>query len=234
MENVHTLTIYVGSSQAPSLMRTFERYGLVRTRLLAATRLFHSSIGSNRDLYDGALHRLRTLRISGDAVVAALIVHRDVREVIINSELKYEQFSDFCCRVDSSAYGSNITLLSMCLAPDLNIRGVLDGLAEVLPNLRDLVIEQRGCDPMVCSQTVCRSVGPDRLFPCLLNLIINRGFVWHLAQSLDQERVESRMQNFLEDLPVTSVLRSIRIGPTVWNLDLATYRWQNGQPARGS
>ncbi|KAJ7683365.1 hypothetical protein B0H17DRAFT_1227864 [Mycena rosella] len=231
---LHTLSLDIASAQSKALMLALTRYGLLRERLLLATALFQSSQGRVALGDRSGLPRLKTLRVGGDPVVAALAVHCDVREIILVGELQYKQLSELCCRLNSSVYGSNISVLGIKLVPTLDMLAVLHALAEILPNLEDFSVDQKGSDTLATFRFLA---GPDRPFSALKNLTLNHALGWRLNcalgwrlnRMLEVDRVSEKVVRFLEqELPSGSGLCSVRLGSTTWTLNVSTYRWLDG------
>ncbi|KAJ7135567.1 hypothetical protein C8R44DRAFT_729141 [Mycena epipterygia] len=144
LSNLHTLALDVSSGYSEPLLVSFERYGLLRQRTLAVTRLFRASRGDQRGDSGNALEQLRCLRIVGDPMPVALLVQRDVCELVLSRELTYAGLNEICCQVYGSTYGGNITSLTLSLVKSLDMDEVLKALVEIFPRLTDLSLEQRG------------------------------------------------------------------------------------------
>ncbi|KAJ7476309.1 hypothetical protein B0H11DRAFT_2235065 [Mycena galericulata] len=149
MDGLYSLCLDIPSDQAQLLMLSFKRYGLLRERILAATRLLRTSSGANSPQPNNTLSRLRRIRLEGDPGLVALLVHREVDELIISRQLDYQAFNEVCSLVDSSIHGSKLTVLNISLDPSLDLVGVVAALAEVVPNLESFWVDQQRCDLMV-------------------------------------------------------------------------------------
>lgn len=134
--------------QAEALMMCLRRYSLIKTRVLLGTQLLEASRRRERSSRS-TLSSLRGLRIRGDSIVAALLCHRDVRELVLSTPLGYLGLSELCRVIDCSNYGSRMVTLIIRLNADLDVAAVLEALAEVTPNLEQLSLDQSGLAALV-------------------------------------------------------------------------------------
>ncbi|KAJ6579180.1 hypothetical protein DFH09DRAFT_1077473 [Mycena vulgaris] len=220
MDGLYSLSLDVSPHHSENMVISFKRYGLIRERVLAATRLLRSSMGTAPPPATRALSRLRCLKIKGDPSVAALLVHREIEEVILINEVGYAFFSDFCCLVDRSIYGSRITILSIWFALELDTTAVLYALAEILPNLSQFTVEQRSSDALTMVRLLA---APTQLFPLLRKVSINR--VCSRQRFMFDSALWQGVSKDLEDVPFSSRLWHVRIGTCRWVLDIPTNRW---------
>ncbi|KAJ6510124.1 hypothetical protein C8R47DRAFT_1208170 [Mycena vitilis] len=176
MNHLVSLSLDIYPAQADALMLSLHRYGLLRTRVLVGTRLLASSQGHTPTPLERALPSLRGLRLrGGTAAAGALLCHREVEELVISTPLDYSTLSDLCSLIDRSVYGNRITTLIVRLANPLKVEDVLTALAEVMPNLEQLSLDQPRLRPM---NALTALIGQNALFKRLRRLSLNVASPW--------------------------------------------------------
>ncbi|KAJ7436451.1 kinase-like domain-containing protein [Mycena galericulata] len=222
-DNLVSLSLDLFPGQAEALISSMKRYGLLRMRVLTATRLLNAHLGVEQSVASLSLPRLRGLRISGDPSVAILLCDRDMDEIVLSSELGYKGLSELCCVVDRSLYGHNISTLFIRLEPELIARDVVLALSEILPNLEQFSLDQRGLDAM---HVLDLTVSPRRLFRGIRRLAINPISGWLPASGASRREFADEMCLWLAaELDLQSPLVRLSLAATVWTLDIATFSW---------
>ncbi|KAJ7135273.1 hypothetical protein C8R43DRAFT_956109 [Mycena crocata] len=162
------LDLYPG--QTEPLLLCFQRYGLTRRTDLTASVLLDKHRGNHRPSSVPTLPALRGLKIRGDPSVAALVLHRPIEELVFSTSLDYNTLSELCCNIVLGGRGHVLSTLVVRLGANLVAADVVEALAEVLPNLEQLSIDQVGLQPMSVLNQV---VSPWHLFPKIRRLTLN-------------------------------------------------------------
>ncbi|KAJ7730774.1 hypothetical protein B0H16DRAFT_1733626 [Mycena metata] len=225
MGGLNKLILSISIDHQP-LLTAFRRYNILLERFQSAEagRLNGSS---NTNLDPMTLPRLRTLRVHGSPDLTCLITNRDVEELSLHPALDYQAFSKFCTLVQCSSRTSCLTTLSIYLAPDLDHAIILHDLADVLPNLECLSIDQQRGRSLGVFEIL---VAPGQLLPMLKTLYIHRIHETIGMRISTRGPFQKEVLKLLENVPFTSRLSSLQIGGFTWNVDATTYRWRVGEP----
>ncbi|KAJ7750556.1 hypothetical protein B0H16DRAFT_1460661 [Mycena metata] len=213
--NLRFLSLNILPRDTGVLLKAFSRYGVSRERLLIATALLHDSQGV-RGAGNG-MPRLYALKIRGDPSLAVLLRQRDVRAIVLTKYFGYEDLSGFCCLVDSSSFGKNITSLDVRFCEGVDLAGVTRALAEVLPMLQNLSVDAKHGDPLIVFRLL---VSSGRLLPHLRSLLVNSRVGWLVPVESDpQILIDAALVSLKTELPFDSVLRFVRMGDVAYDFN---------------
>ncbi|KAJ7040611.1 hypothetical protein C8F04DRAFT_1177949 [Mycena alexandri] len=231
MDNLVALSLDIFPGQCEPLISSLERYGLLNNRVLVATRFLNLSRGIQRTPPTSTLPSLRGLRVRGDWSLSMLICNRPVDELVFSSPVDYAALSEVCCLIDRSVYGRQLTTLVIRLAPPLRMDEALQALSEILPNLEQLSLDQRGLEPMLVLDLV---VAPRQLFPSIRRLALNPVSGWRADSEITRHQFVVDLCTWMDEkIVVESRLVRVGMADVVWSLDLTSYTWK-AELRRGS
>ncbi|KAJ6501448.1 kinase-like domain-containing protein [Mycena vitilis] len=168
------LDISHGTTRFDSPLISMQRYGLLLTRVLLGTRLAETvskaSTFTGSDVVGSSLPRLRGLWIGGDPTILPLICHRKLEELALGGCLDSDVIGELCRAVDRSIYGHYLVTLVIRVDKTLKTEAVVEALAEVLPLLVQLSLDQNGMDPMSVLNLLA---APRMLFQSVRRLALN-------------------------------------------------------------
>ncbi|KAJ7821154.1 hypothetical protein B0H13DRAFT_1920953 [Mycena leptocephala] len=201
------------------VMSLLRRYGLLRSRVLEGTRLLETSQGRYPPSLDHGLPCLRGLRLRGGTFTAgALLCHRPVEELVLSTPLGYQALNDLCCLVDRSLYGHRMVTLIIRLSSACAAQDALVALAEVMPNLEQLSVDQPDLDSM---SVLSNLVGSNALLKHIRRLSLNVASS-RISGKIDDEEMSVWLASHVAS---ESSIVAISVGGTVWSLDILTYTW---------
>ncbi|KAJ7739536.1 hypothetical protein B0H16DRAFT_1465193 [Mycena metata] len=221
MTGLVSLSLDIFAAQADTLTLSLQRYGLIRTRVLLGTRMFAASQGRSTELSNEGLPNLRGLRLrGGTTTVGSLLCHRPIEELVLSTPLDYPALSELCCIIDRSVFGDRLSTLIVRLAGHLDIQRSLMALAEVMPSLQQLSVDQPEMDPMVVIRTLTRSNPMLRLLRRLSLNVVSR---WDPDISIDKQGLCAWLT---EEVATDSRLIELSVGANVWRLNVGTSSWK--------